>query len=171
MIIILDDVLSKNELENLNEGIDLKVSVDNNLNQYLRKWSDIKFAHPLLKISSKYFKLKRNYRYELWKHESSKFIPNWHFDKDEELYRITGVTDIPIFGLIYYPLIQSLKGGELILEDGTIINPRSNRMVLFSTGTIQHMVDSYQGYRKSFLINIWAKKNLGIPWLNIISSV
>ena len=50
----------------------------------------------------------------------------------------------------------------MILEDGTVIIPRSNRMVLFSTGTIQHMVASYQGYRKSFLINIWDKKNLGV---------
>jgi len=162
MIIILDDVLSKDELENLNEGIDTKVSSDHRLNKYLREWGDVKFAHPLLKIMSEYVLLKSYYNYELWKYESGIYNPPpWHLDKDEELYDKTGILDVPLFGLIYYPLIESLQGGELILEDGTVIIPRSNRMVLFSTGTIQHMVSSYQGYRKSFLINIWDKKNLG----------
>ena len=172
MIIILDDVLSKDELENLNEGIETKVSVDK-LN-ILSDWNEIKFSHSLLKIMSKYFPLKWYYKYELWKHESSRSIPQnvlsilpWHLDKDEKLYDKIGILDVPLFGLIYYPLIESLQGGELILEDGTTIIPRFNRMVLFSTGTIKHMVSEYEGRRHSFLINIWDKKNLGIPWLNI----
>ena len=71
--------------------------------------------------------------------------------------------EVPLFGLIYYPLIDpSLKGGELLFKDGTTIMPRSNRMVLFSTGTIFHKVAEYDdGQRLSFIVNIWDKKFLG----------
>ena len=165
MIIVLDNVLSENELNNFNEGTKTNISFDFNLNNNLRKWNEIKFCHPLLKITSKYFPLKWNYRYELWKHPSNDYDIGrdlgWHLDKDEELREKKGILDVPLFGLIYYPFVSNLKGGQLHLEDGTIIVPRANRMVLFSTGTIQHMVHKYEGHRYSVLINIWNKKNLG----------
>ena len=163
MIIILDDVLSKDELDKLNEGIIKKISNNNLFNRYLRKWNGIKFCHPLLKIMSKYFPLKWHYRYELWTHKAGQIIPNWHVDRDENLYANTGIVDTTLFGLIYYPLIDpSLKGGELLFKDGTTIMPRSNRMVLFSTGTIFHKVAEYDdGQRLSFIVNIWDKKFLG----------
>ena len=52
-IFILDDVLSDNQLDNLRVGLKV-LGEDNRKNRYLRKWNDIKFAHPLLKIVSKY---------------------------------------------------------------------------------------------------------------------
>ena len=171
MIIVLDNVLSENELNNFNEGTKTNISFDFNLINHLRKWNEIKFCHPLLKITSKYFPLRWNYRYELWKHPSKEYVSGhdleWHIDKDEELLQKESILEVPLFGLIYYPFISNLKGGQLHLEDETIIVPRSNRMVLFSTGTIQHMVHKYEGHRYAVLINIWNKKNLGYSLLNI----
>ena len=46
----------------------------------LDTWNDIKFVHPLLKILSKYFNIKRRYRYELWQHLGT-YPQGWHFVK------------------------------------------------------------------------------------------
>ena len=159
--IALDNVLSKTELDNFYEGLK---NFDINPFRYvedneLDTWNDIKFVHPLLKILSKYFNIKRRYRYELWQHLGT-YPQGWHFDKDEILYK-KKIFEHPLFGLIYYPLVESLHGGELLLETGISVTPKSNRLVLFSTGKIRHNVEKYEGYRHSFLINIWDKKKLG----------
>ena len=159
--IVLDNVLSKTELDNFYKGLK---SFDINPSRYvedeeLDTWNDIKFAHPLLKILSKYFNIKRRYRYELWQHLSTN-PQGWHLDKDEVLHD-QGIVDCPLFGLIYYPLVESLRGGELLLENGISVTPQSNRLVLFPTGKIWHNVEKYEGYRHSFLVNVWDKKKLG----------
>ena len=158
-IFILDDVLSDNQLGNLRVGLKV-LGEDNRKNRYLRKWNDIKFAHPLLKIVSKYFNLKRRYRYELWQHILAKQLL-WHTDKDEDMWEKLDIISRPLFGLVYYPLV-GCSGGDLILENGIRITPKSNRLVLFSSGTIKHCVEEHDGYRHSFLINVWNKKKLGV---------
>ena len=160
--IVLDNVLSKTELDNFYEGLK---TFDINPSRYLEDteldtWNSIKFVHPLLKTLSKYFNIKRHYRYELWQHLGT-YPHGWHLDRDEELYEKKGILEIPLFGLIYYPLVECLRGGELLLENGISVTPKSNRLVLFSTGKLNHNVEKYEGYRHSFLINVWDKKKLG----------
>ena len=156
MLIVLDDVLSPKALDNFYTGLR---NFDNEQHR-LRKWDEIKFTHPLLKTASKYFNLKSQYRYEVWQHLGSR-PADWHLDKDELLHE-KGILDCPLFGLIYYPSVESLVGGQLLLRNGISIVPRSNRLVIFSTGSIWHNVEEYEGHRHSFLINFWDKKKLGL---------
>ncbi len=168
MLVILDDVLSENQLDSFHIGLKT-VDRDNSKNRYLRKWNEIKFAHPLLKVTSKYFNLKRHYRYELWQNIGCSIVPHsltinaglgWHTDKDEDMWEEKGIMSIPLFGMVYYVSV-GCSGGDLILENGIRISPKPNRLVLFSSGTIKHCVEEHEGHRYAFLINIWDKKKLG----------
>ena len=62
----------------------------------------------------------------------------------------------PICSLIFYVEVENLKGGQLKLEDD-IITPKSNRLVIFDKG-VQHSVETFEGIRRTYLINPWNRK-------------
>lgn len=88
---------------------------------------------------------------EMWSHFNSR--PSEHFDKDEGLYNATGQFRFPLCSIVYYPFIENLVGGELVV-DGITITPKTNRLLAFSPGLL-HRVNTYSGNRFSFLINPW----------------
>ena len=158
-IVILDNVLSDDELYNFKIGIKGEpYGADN-----LHKWNDMKIFHPLFKKISKIFHTKRHYMYEVWQHQGT--LPNgWHVDKDEILHDQTGIVDCPLLALTYYPFIDNLiDGGRLLFKEGIAIVPRTNRIVIqFLPSRWWHNVEDYEGgYRQSININVWNKKILG----------
>ena len=159
-IFVLDDVLSDKQIKDFDSGLKRFNVINDHLIRQLNTWKEIKFAHPLLRTVSKYFNFKRQYRYEVWQHLGTR-PANWHLDKDEILHD-QGITDCPLFGLIYYPSVQYLRGGNLLFRNGITIVPQTNRLVIHSPASIWHRVDEYEGYRHSININIWNKKKLGV---------
>ena len=63
----------------------------------------------------------------------------------------------PICGIVYYPRIENLKGGELVFENDERVSPMKNRMVLFHA-TLKHCVEDYTGRRHSVNIHPWNEK-------------
>ena len=49
---------------------------------------------------------------------------------------------------------KDIKGGRLLFEDGLILEPRFNRLVIFSPGLL-HGVEPFRGKRTSININPW----------------
>ncbi len=155
MFIVLDDVLTNKENNTLLEGMKT-IAFDDNYQ--LKRWNEVRYAHPLLKITNKFFPLKRRYRYELWHNIHN--LRGWHLDRDEILYE-QGIDDHPLYGLIFYPQVVDVTGGQLQTENGIAVKPIQNRLILLDAGKVAHNVDFFTGLRRSFLINIWDKKQLG----------
>ena len=111
----------------------------------------------LLKEAAKYFDLSNMVGSEYWAHYGTK--PEWHVDKDEKRMDTTGELSCPICSIVYYGIIDNLKGGKFMTETESI-TPKTNRMVIFSAG-ILHTVEEYSGTRLSVAVNPWAIKPMG----------
>ena len=111
-----------------------------------------KFCSSLLNIAGKYYNLSTAVGYELWTHNRNKLAR--HQDKDENLMIKTGELSFPLCSLVYYLEVSNLEGGELILDSGLVIKPRTNRLVIFPPA-IFHRVNPYKGKRVSILLNPW----------------
>ena len=88
-----------------------------------------------------------------WTHENT--IPGgMHYDKDELLY-IEGELKFPLCSTVFYANVSDdIKGGKLLFEDGVTIEPKFNRLVIFSPG-LRHGVEPFRGKRTSININPW----------------
>jgi hypothetical protein len=93
--------------------------------------------------------------YEFWSHNNTRPRGGWHQDKDEQLKIRTGEINFPLCSLIYYPIVENLKGGQLHIEDD-IITPITNRLIIMEPGK-WHCVQEFTGNRVSFLVNPWNK--------------
>ena len=91
---------------------------------------------------------------EIWSHYNSR--PGWHYDRNELLYDKDKVNVFPLCSIIFYPKINVISGGELVIDSGITIHPKTNRLVLMSPGTY-HKVETFLGERFSLLINVWDK--------------
>tara|TARA_B100000131_G_scaffold71716_1_gene68030 strand:+ start:349 stop:1995 length:1647 start_codon:yes stop_codon:yes gene_type:complete len=155
-IFVLDDVLSDIQFKDFDLGLRKFNIINDSRVRQLNTWEEMEFAHHILKN----VEIKSHYMYEVWQHIGTTPY-GWHVDKDEILHE-QGILDCPLFGLIYYPSVQSdLRGGNLIFKDGMTIVPKTNRLVIHSPGSLWHCVEEYVGYRHSININIWDKKKLG----------
>ncbi len=155
-IFVLDDVLSDIQFKDFDLGLRKFNIINDSRVRQLNTWEEMEFAHHILKN----VEIKSHYMYEVWQHIGTTPY-GWHVDKDEILHE-QGILDCPLFGLIYYPSVQSdLRGGNLIFKDGMTIVPQTNRLVIHSPGSLWHCVEEYEGYRHSININIWDKKKLG----------
>ena len=141
------------------------VIVDNFLDNTLiipppiNEFRSIEEAPELVKTimdkANNYFDLSELKYYEAWTHENT--IPGgMHHDKDELLYR-EGELKFPICSTVFYANVsKDIKGGRLLFEDGVILEPRFNRLVIFSPGLL-HGVEPFRGKRTSININPWIK--------------
>ena len=152
MIHVIDDVLTEDELREFEE----QVAVLNNIDK-LVQYDHIEFAHPLLKVASQYFDLTDCAGYEIWQHNKIEGSLPWHHDRDEILYTMKKIVSHPVCGMVYYPRIENLEGGELVFENEEKVSPKKNRMVLFDA-TLKHCVKDYTGRRHSVNINPWNEK-------------
>lgn len=151
MIVIIDDVLSDDELELsknqfiMNEKTDW---VDMNLNTIMKLNSA--FGKIMRKVNN-HFDLSSMVGCEIWSHHTTR--PDWHFDKDENSNEKTGELIFPICSIVFYPFIKNLVGGRLLTGTEQIL-PKTNRLIAFSPG-IYHTVEPFQGERLSIAINPW----------------
>ena len=123
----------------------------------ITEFKDIKEAPELVKTimdkANNYFDLSEMKYYEAWTHENT--IPGgMHYDKDELLY-IEGELKFPLCSTVFYANVSDdIKGGKLLFEDGVTIEPKFNRLVIFSPG-LRHGVEPFRGKRTSININPW----------------
>ena len=126
----------------------------------ITEFKDIKEAPELVKTimdkANNYFDLSEMKYYEAWTHENT--IPGgMHYDKDELLY-IEGELKFPLCSTVFYANVSDdIKGGKLLFEDGVTIQPKFNRLVIFSPG-LYHGVEPFRGKRTSININPWEHK-------------
>lgn len=111
----------------------------------------------LLKQAARFFDLSDMIGSEYWAHYGTR--PDWHIDKDEKLYQMSGNTECPICSVVYYAEVEDLVGGDFMTETATV-KPVTNRMIVFSPGLV-HGVQPFTGTRLSVAVNPWAKQPLG----------
>ena len=152
MIVVLDDVLSEPDRKTIYE------KYSNGEKSLTSVWVDKESTHSfnlLLELAQKFFDIGSYSGFELWTHYGSK--PEWHYDKDEFLYRRTGELKFPLCSILYYPFIgDNLIKGEFVTEN-LKITPITNRAIIFSPG-IYHSVNEYVGERFSLILNPWTTK-------------
>lgn len=126
----------------------------------ITEFKDIKEAPELVKTimdkANNYFDLSEMKYYEAWTHENT--IPGgMHYDKDEPLFA-EGKLNFPLCSTVFYANVSDdIKGGKLLFEDGVTIEPKFNRLVIFSPG-LRHGVEPFRGKRTSININPWEHK-------------
>ena len=149
-IVVLDDVLTTRK--------ELLPLIDNKLEA--NDWYGVNEDHTykdfclsILDIAGKYFNLSNAVGYEFWGHNGTK--PEWHYDKDETLYKTKQQLVFPLCSTVYYLEASKLRGGELLIGNDLVVVPKTNRLVIFAPG-IYHTVKPYEGKRVSLLINPWS---------------
>lgn len=159
MLIVVDDVLSKESLEVVQAFFAIPASRD-------MQWVDgeletlLAFRSPLADILTqvaRVFDLTSMSGVEQWAHHGTK--PNWHIDKDETLAKLTGEIAMPICSIVFYADVQVLEGGKF-MTDSIAITPKTNRLVAFGPG-VRHGVEDYTGTRMAVAVNPWAAKPRG----------
>lgn len=86
-----------------------------------------------------------------------------HFDKDEFLYKSTGLIVSPAIGCVYYPPVaEQCEGGELRIYDGDnlddsfeLVEPVPNRLIIFNPGKLHAVQEVTGGIRYAIAINVW----------------
>ena len=101
-------------------------------------WDEIKIFHPIINYLSEHFDLSNAVTYEVWQQENTRPL-GWHHDKDEKLWE-SGELLFPILTSIFYLDVNVVSGGNLFLEDDTVIEPVTNRLVAFGPG-VEHYVE------------------------------
>lgn len=83
-------------------------------------------------------------------------LPDWHQDRDEELFNKTEKLSFPACSCVLYLDIDKLEGGSLELKDKVII-PETGMLVLLKPA-VWHKVSNYvSGKRHSINYNFWDK--------------
>lgn len=79
----------------------------------------------------------------------------WHFDKDELLWRNSRQMRHPLISSVYYPAHCACEGGELIIDEVSV-NPTPDTLVAFA-GNLRHCVRTVtKGERWSIAMNFFA---------------
>ena len=140
MIVVIDNFLDNTSIvSNITEFKDIKEAPE--------------MAKSILGKASNYFDLSEMKYYEAWTHENT--IPGgMHYDKDELLY-VEGELKFPLCSTVFYANVSDdIKGGKLLFENGVTVEPKFNRLVIFSPG-LYHGVEPFRGKRTSININPW----------------
>jgi len=155
-LIIIDDLLEIGSLKSFLE----KVEFDKFENKWFYMDKPETYTKHIINIGADHFPIAGIVGYETWTHkntrpESDKFH-EWHYDKDEYRYSINQILRFPIFSAVFYIKIDC-SGGNLIMENGVEIKPKTNRLVLFEPG-LKHRVEKFEGTRYSININPWRRR-------------
>ena len=127
-IIILDNFLEETFVLDLQKKFnknDISESWYNKEEKHL--YSDL--CQIFLQETKNYYDLSNCIGYELWSQNNTRPY-DWHYDKDENFFDLTGNYKFPICSIVYYLNVNNLVGGALHL-DNCIINPKINRLVIF----------------------------------------
>ncbi len=106
--------------------------------------------------------------FEYWSNaQTSNQALDWHFDKDEKLNLKEKKVISPSLGHIFYTKIENLEGGFLEIATNHKIDeiskcerikPVTNRLIVFNPSIPHRVTKIYNGNRRAFLANAWAKK-------------
>jgi hypothetical protein len=146
MIVILDDI-------KFDSIIDLLPGMTQGDGWF--EFGQYKCIDQILDIARKYFDLSEAIGYEMHKNLKG---PRYHYDKDEQLYATQKILSFPLCGIVYYPKIENMQGGDLAF-DNVMLLPITNRLVIFSP-ELAHGVNNFSGTRISIGINPWKEKPL-----------
>ena len=151
--IVIDNVLDDKSVSKIYKSLD-----ESTKNPFFYKMSDNhlydNFCLSMINLASQYYNLTSAIGYEFWTRLNT-CVEGWHRDKDEKLFDEKNILSFPLCTIIYYPHVDNLKGGELLLGNDKIL-PKTNRMVIFASG-ISHNVENFTGDRISMMVNPWAK--------------
>lgn len=167
-VVVLDDVIEEDQFNILSKDL---VELFNGLTLW-EEWYNLDTHHPCQSVCSFIIDKARDYYdltsctgYEFWVHNNTR-PPEWHQDKDERMLKEKGIYSFPLCSIVYYACVENLKGGNIEIEDGIVVSPKSNRMVIF-TGSKFHYVQEYTGTRLSLIINPWDGSKYLYPDPNI----
>jgi hypothetical protein len=76
-----------------------------------------------------------------------------HTDHDMNHFVHTGQERYPICSIVFYPLVENIKGGQLKIQKHSI-EPKTNRILCFGPG-IKHSILPFEGTRVSIVYNLW----------------
>jgi hypothetical protein len=153
MLIVIDDFLS----EDKNKEV---INFFTTHNASETQWFEGVLSHYLnstsliadcLKEVSKYYDLSSMIGCEMWCHNNTR--PDWHYDKDEQLWQENKEMQTPLCSIVYYGNVNKLINGKFLTETISV-TPKTNRLVIFSPN-IYHTVEEYTGDRLSISINPW----------------
>jgi hypothetical protein len=160
MLIVIDNVLSQEEQEKIQALFTLAPEA-RNMRWIDGAYDDVKNnpspISKLLMLAGRTFDLSEMAGAEIWAHYGTR--PDWHVDKDEKLYQMSGNLEHPICSIVYYAKVEELAGGMFMTETMNIM-PVSNRAIIFAP-KIMHGVQPYEGSRLSVAVNPWAAKPTG----------
>ena len=161
---IIENFLSETERINLLNQVD---------------WSDIGYTFQSSKshnsfgvdqLSSEMLKIIQasgDIEYEIvewWKYDSEYGISGGrHSDWDEAMYYDAGVKRHPEKTFIYYPNIENIVGGEIVIykgQDEEILEkiiPQTNMLVYFDSHLEHEVLPLQKGKRVSIIFNPWKK--------------
>lgn len=111
----------------------------------------------VLTQAQEFTKIKPLIGVEQWSfHADYTELPDWHQDRDEELFNKTEKLSFPACSCVLYLDINKLKGGSLELKDKVIV-PETGMLVLLKPA-VWHKVSQYtSGKRHSINYNFWDK--------------
>ena len=123
------------------------------INEFRSMQEAPELVKTIMDKANNYFDLSELKYYEAWTHENT--IPGgMHYDKDELLY-VQGELNFPLCSTVFYANVsEDIKGGKLLFENGVTVEPKFNRLVIFSPG-LYHGVEGFRGKRTSININPW----------------
>ena len=147
MFIVVDDFLDNR----LNKQILDEYSTVSDIEfKYLDQFSEAE--KYVFDYASKFFDLSNAIGSEVWCN-LNKASPHLHLDKDEFLFNRTGELRFPCCSLIYYPLVdETLEGGRLLIDNGLIIQPRSNRLIMMRPD-IYHIVEPFSNGNRISIVS------------------
>ena len=118
MVIILDDVVNLNS--SFQQDI-ISVLEEHKYHtgkvNFNEKWYSLDEEHVFRNLclqmmvkAHHYVDLTSCIGYEFWTQNNTRPNGGWHQDKDEQLKMRTGEINFPLCSLIYYPVVENLKG-------------------------------------------------------------
>ena len=149
--VVIDDVLDAESVSKIKKSID-----ESTRDPFFYTMNDNhlydNFCLAMINIASDFYDLSSSVGYEFWT-RLNRCVSDWHCDKDEKLYDEQKIVSYPLCTIIYYPHVDNMRGGELLLGSDKIL-PKTNRLVIFAPG-IPHNVESFTGDRISMMVNPW----------------
>ena len=149
--VVIDDVLDAESVSKIKESIDESTRDPFFYTMNENHLYD-NFCLAMINIASEFYDLSSSVGYEFWT-RLNRCVSDWHCDKDEKLYDEQKIVSYPLCTIIYYPHVDNMRGGELLLGSDKIL-PKTNRLVIFAPG-IPHNVESFTGDRISMMVNPW----------------
>ena len=149
--VVIDNVLDAESVSKIKESIDESTRDPFFYTMNENHLYD-NFCLAMINIASEFYDLSSSVGYEFWT-RLNRCVSDWHCDKDEKLYDEQKIVSYPLCTIIYYPHVDNMRGGELLLGSDKIL-PKTNRLVIFAPG-IPHNVESFTGDRISMMVNPW----------------